>query len=206
MEKVIHAQVRERVGKTAARQVRSQGNIPCVIYGEGSPTHVVISAREFNKNFKVISESTLISIDINGKIEQVLVKDFQENIVRGSIEHMDFLKVSLDKPIRTHVPIHLIGTPVGAKEGGVLEMLVHTVDIECLPKDLPEYLEADVSSLLIGQTFHLKELKVPAGVTLHGSVDMGLAHVTHAKSAYVESTAAAETAVVADTATEEKKA
>lgn len=207
MEKVLHAEVREKVGKVNARQLRESGRIPCVVYGEGSPVHITVSQREFNKNFKTISESSLISLNVAGKVEQVLLKDFQDNIVKSRIEHMDFYKVSQNKELRTHIQVHLVGTPVGVKEGGVLELLAHSLEIECLPKDLPESLTVDVSGLVLGQTLHLSDLKLPNGVKVHGAPDMGIAQVAHPKSAFEEPTPAEETDVAeaAAPAPEEKK-
>lgn len=198
MEKVLHAEVRSKVGKVSARQLREKGRIPCVVYGEGSPLHVSISEREFNKVFKTISESSIIALNIDGKTENVLLKDFQDNIIENRIDHMDFFKVSQDRELRTHVHVQPQGTPIGVKEGGIMELLTHTLEIVCLPKDLPDVLTVDVSHLALGQTLHLSELTLPKGVKVHGAPDQAIVHVTHAKSAYVEPTA--EDATSAETA------
>ncbi len=181
MSKSLSATIRERVGKTSSRQLRKSGQIPAVVYGNGQPIHIVLNEREFNKEFKNLSESTIIDLHLEGKVKKVLVKDYQDNILTNKIQHLDFLEIDQTKSIRTHVPFHLVGTAIGQREGGILELITHSIEIDCLPQDLPPSIEIDVSSLALGQTIHLRDLTPPKGVHFHGSPDMAIVHVTTAK-------------------------
>lgn len=181
MSKSLTAVVRERVGKTSSRQLRQDGKIPAVVYGNGQPIHIVLNEREFNKEFKHLSESTIIDLNIGGKVRKVLVKDYQDDILKNKILHLDFLEIDQSKSIRTHVPFHVVGTAIGQKEGGILELIAHSIEIDCLPQDLPASIDIDVSALALGQTIHLRDLTPPKGVHFHGSPDMAIVHVTTAK-------------------------
>lgn len=179
--KTLNATVREKVGKVSSRQLRQRGKIPAVVYGRGEPLHISIDEREFGKEFKVLSESTLIDLKLGNTVRKVLLKDFQEHLLSGRILHLDFLEVDQRKPIRTHVSVHTRGTSPGQKEGGILEILAHSLEIECLPEDLPEAIEVDISQLGLGQTIHLRDIQPPKGVHILGHPDLPVVHVTTVK-------------------------
>jgi len=181
MTKTLNASVRQKVGKVNSRQLRKNGLIPAVVYGSGQPIHITLSEHEFNREFKKISETTLIDLNIDGKVKKVLIKDFQDNLYLNKILHLDFMLVDEAKTIRTHVPIHVIGTALGQKEGGILELITHSLEVDCLPKDLPEAINVDVSNLNLGDTIHLRDLPPIAGVHFHGNPDLAIVHVTTAK-------------------------
>ena len=181
MTKTLNASVRQKVGKVNSRQLRKNGLIPAVVYGSGQPIHITLSEHEFNREFKKISETTLIDLNIDGKVKKVLIKDFQDNLYLNKILHLDFMLVDEAKTIRTHVPIHVIGTARGQKEGGILELITHSLEVDCLPKDLPEAINVDVSNLNLGDTIHLRDLPPIAGVHFHGNPDLAIVHVTTPK-------------------------
>lgn len=206
MTKTLNATLRDRVGKVSSRQLRSSGKIPAVVYGGGQSVHIAIDEREFNNKFKNISETTIIDLNIGGKVKKVLVKDFQDSLLKNRILHLDFLEIDQQKVIRTHVPIHVVGTSIGQKEGGVLELLAHTLEIDCLPQDLPQSIQIDVSALTLGQTIHLRDLTPPKGVHFHGSPDMAILHVTTAKEHNLApATEEAQAATTETTPTKESK-
>ena len=124
--------------KGPAKQLRKEGKIPAVVYGHAAPLHISVDAREFSKKFRVVTENTIIILDMGGKQTEVLVKDLQEDIITETVKHIDFYEIEKGKVLKTHVPVHLVGNPIGVKEGGLLEHKIDQLEVECLPKDLPE--------------------------------------------------------------------
>ncbi len=167
----LTAEPRSATGSSAARRLRRTGKIPGVVYGHAENRLVSIDAREFSHAFKTVSESTLITLKLPGGDVDVLVKDYQQNLLKGRIEHLDFFEIDRTKVLRTHVQLRLVGAPVGVREGGILETLTHELEIECLPKDLPGEITLDISGLQIGYSVHVRDLAVPPGVTFRTSAD-----------------------------------
>ena len=156
-EKKLSAKLRTSdFGSAGSRRLLRNGEIPAVVYGKGEPLHVIVNAREFNAKRSGFSESTLITLSVEGdKDHQVFVKTFQEDLLRNCIHHIDFYEITAGHSVRTHVRIELQGTPIGCKAGGVLDQVIHEVEIECLPKDLPEMFVADVSGLDMNEAFRM---------------------------------------------------
>jgi large subunit ribosomal protein L25 len=163
---------------SAARRLRKEGKIPAIIYGHNDPIAVSLDAREFGNAFKVISESQIIQLHVGDKTYDVLIKDYQEDILTGRIEHLDFFEIEAGVSLRTHISIHLEGNPVGTKEGGVLNQPLHEVEIECLPKDIPDAYQVDVSGLDIGDSVHVSDLPEIEGVTVLSNEETVIALVT----------------------------
>ena len=151
-EKNLSARLRTSdFGSAGSRRLLRNGEIPGVIYGKGDNVHVIVNAREFNAKKSGFSESTLITLSIEGEGEhRVFVKSFQEDLLRNCIHHIDFFEVTAGHTVRTHVRIELEGMPQGCRDGGVLDQVIHEVEIECLPKDLPEVIKADMVLLAMG--------------------------------------------------------
>ena len=181
-QKTLSVIERKEFKKGPAKQLRKEGKIPAVIYGHADPLHISVDAREFSKKFKVVTENTIISLDMAGKTVEVLVKDLQENMVTDSIEHIDFYEIEKGKSLKTHVPIHLIGNSVGVKEGGMLEQKIDQLEVECLPKDLPEDINLDVSGLAMGDSIHIGDITLPEGVKILDAADRTVVVVTAPKS------------------------
>jgi len=162
----------EDFGSAGSRRVLAAGRIPAVIYGKGKmePVHITLDAKDFQNKMRHFSESTLLTIKIGRKNHSVLMKDFQENVMLGKILHVDFFEVTKGEVLRTHVSIVLHGNPDGAKFGGVLEQVTHEIEVECLPKDLPEHIVVDVTKLGLNESIHVSSLEVPEGVKIltHG--------------------------------------
>lgn len=162
--------VREQAGKGAARQLRRSGQVPAVLYGQGECVLLTVNPDELIKILKShAGSSALISLTVNGAKTKpnrnALLRDYQVDPVTGSILHVDLFEISMDKPIRVKVPVHVIGSiPAGVKEGGVLHHNMRELHIECLPAALPDQIEVDASSLAIGQGLHLKDLPKREGV------------------------------------------
>jgi large subunit ribosomal protein L25 len=144
---------------------------PFRVYGGGeTPTSVSLSANEMGKHLKVEAfYSHLLTLKLDGTEQQVVLKDLQRHPVSGYATHADFQRVQADKLLRMHVPLHFKGETVapGVKTGGgIVEHHLNQVEVECLPKDLPEYIEVDLSSMQVNESIHLSELTLPQGVTL----------------------------------------
>ena len=162
--------VREKTGKGAARQLRRDGKVPAVLYGHGECLLLTINPDGLMKILKSHAGGTsLISLDIAGVKSKpkrtALLRDFQVDPVEGHVLHADLFEISMDKPIRVKVPLHVIGgTPEGVKEGGILHHNMRELHIECLPSALPDFIEVDASTLKIGQGIHLKEITKKDGL------------------------------------------
>ena len=166
----IIAKSRSDMGKGASRRLRRSGMLPGIVYGaHQEPTmislmhHEMVHALE-NEAFY----SSLLTLDIEGKKETVVLKDLQRHPAKPFLLHMDFQRVQADEKIRLHVPIHFINeeTCPGIKAGGQASHVMSDVEVTCLPKDLPEFIAVDMSQLEMGAIVHASELTLPAGVEL----------------------------------------
>jgi len=160
---------REQLGSRESRRLRRQGLIPGILYGRGNKPHAfVVPERELRS---VLTTSAglhaILDVVLDGQktVHPSVLKDFQQDAQRGKITHVDLHEVRLDQPIQTAVAVQLVGESPGVKEGGVLTQVTREVHIEALPTSIPEHLEADVSSLGIGDALRLADLTAPAEVT-----------------------------------------
>ena len=180
--KKLNVEQREGKGKGAAGRLRGTGRIPAVIYGHTAPTSITVDAREFRGAFKRITENTIVELHLDGGVREVLVKAYQKDNLNGQILHVDFYEFEKGKALRTRIPIRLIGNPVGVKEGGILESLLHSLDVECLPKDLPEEIALDINELGLDRALHVRDLTLPAGVRALQTPDQVVCLVAHRKA------------------------
>lgn len=168
---VIKAQPRTDVGKGASRRLRRSGMVPAVIYGAHKEAQN-LTVEHDTLIHQLESEafySSILTVELNGSREQVILRDLQRHPYKPTVLHMDLLRVSENEAIKVQVPIHFLNEDscVGVKqEGGVLNRQVNEIEISCLPKHLPEYLEVDVGELSIGDQVHLSEIKLPEGVEI----------------------------------------
>ncbi len=190
---VLQAFNREKSTKGQLRQNRVDGKIPAVVYGAGKEaSSLFVLASEYEKALKSITESTIITLNIEGRKVDAFVKDHQRHAVEKQLLHIDFLAVEAGKKLHAHVRIILKGSPIGVKEGGVLETPQHDIEVECDPSVLPEKIEIDVSSLGVNHSFHVRDLPALKDVKVLTSPDMVLASVKFARGEAAP--AAAETA------------
>jgi large subunit ribosomal protein L25 len=162
------AEERARTGSGVLKQMRREGYIPSVVYGGGSDNkNVKVHAKTFRDMLNnAASDSILVTLDLGDSNSQLaFLQDVQQNAITGEILHVDFLAVNQDTSINAALPLELTGEPEGVKAGGLLEQMLHSLDISCLPKDLPEGITADVSALEIGDALHISEVNFPEGVT-----------------------------------------
>jgi len=180
---VLQARNREKMGSAESRRIRKNGRIPAVIYGRsGKAVSIDLDSVEFIQGTKGISESTIVKVDVSGKSYDAFVKGTQRNIIDGKILHVDFYEVESGIVLRAKVSLHLRGNPIGVREGGMLENPVHEVEVECLPKDLPERLDIDISGLKANQSLHVRDIPIAEGVKLLSNPDQVVALVKFAKA------------------------
>ena len=174
---VLNAEVREEQGKGASRRLRREGKVPAIIYG-GDKEPQTISLVHHEVTHELENEafySHILTLKIGKTEEKAILRDMQRHPSKPYVTHMDFQRVSANEAIRVLVPVHFINedTCVGVKMGGgVLNHLMTEVEVQCLPKDLPEFIEVDVAELNVGDTVHLSDLKLAKGIDivelLHG--------------------------------------
>ncbi len=168
----IESKLRSDAGKGASRRLRREGLVPAVVYGaHKDPVMVAVDHISFLRHLE--SEafySHILSLKIDGKAEKVILKDLQRHPAKPIVQHIDFLRVSAKEKLKTNVPLHFVGEDVapGMKQGGLLSHHITDVEVACLPKDLPEYIEVDASQMDIGDVIMLSALVLPKGVELPG--------------------------------------
>ncbi|MEC9488157.1 MAG: 50S ribosomal protein L25 [Halanaerobium sp.] len=163
----LRAEQRNDTGKGVARKLRREGYIPAVIYGrkrEALPLKVEAVALNNKIGGNAIYDLTIEGDE--GTTETAMVKDVQRDVIKGNILHVDFQQISLDEKIVVSVPLSLEGVPAGVREGGVLQHLLREVDVECLPTNIPDNLEIDISGLNVGHSLSVGELSAPEGVEI----------------------------------------
>ena len=164
----LTAELREAAGKGPAGRVRRQGQVPAIVYGLGGESvSVSVPARELSHILAgEAGANTLITLKVDGSDQLALARQIQRHPVKGTLTHVDFVRVRADQTIQAEVPVQLVGDAEGVSRGGVLEQLVHTLSVEALPRDVPTSIEYDISALEIGSSIHVSDLVVPAGVTV----------------------------------------
>jgi large subunit ribosomal protein L25 len=171
MDLTLNATLRDDMGKGASRRLRHAGKFPGIVYGgEKDPVSITLEQKDVQK--KLPDEhfySQVLSLNIDGASEDVLLRDIQHHPYRQEVMHMDFVRVDATHVVHVHTPLHFIGEDIapGVKqEGGAISHVMMEVELECLPKDIPEFIEVDLSGLHTGDIVHLTDLNLPEGVTI----------------------------------------
>ena len=166
----LNAEPRSDMGKGASRRLRRAGKVPAIIYGGNKdPEALTLSHNEVLRNLENEAfYSHILTVKSGANETQAILRDLQRHPSKAIIMHMDLQRVSATETLRTSVPIHILGEDIapGVKEGGLVSHDLTEVEVECYPKDLPEYIEVDISALEVGDSIHLSALKVPEGVEL----------------------------------------
>jgi large subunit ribosomal protein L25 len=165
MSNTIH--LKDRVGTTKSnlKQLRATGNIPAVVYGqEIGSIQVTVDEKEILAAMKRNARAILEVVLPSNKTHPVLIQQIQRDTLTGKLLHIDFHQINMKQNIETSVTIHFTGEPVGVKEGGMLQVETHSVQVRCMPKNLPDTIEVDISKLAIGDHLLVSDLKVAAGV------------------------------------------
>ena len=166
----LNAEPRSDMGKGASRRLRRAGKVPAIIYGgDKDPEALTLSHNELLRNLEHEAfYSHILTVKSGAAETSAILRDLQRHPSKTIIMHMDLQRVVATEKLWTNVPIHIIGEDIapGVKAGGLVSHDLTEVEVECYPKDLPEYIEVDISTLDVGESIHLSGLKVPAGVTL----------------------------------------
>jgi large subunit ribosomal protein L25 len=179
MAVTLNARARSTFGKNAARKLRREGFVPAVIYGHGDETRPLeIAINELERLLSTNSTNTLIDLRVEGgKPTSALIREVQHHAVKPVILHVDFLQVHAGEKIHLTVPVRAHGTPRGVREeGGVLQQVLHAVEVECLPRDIPEAIDIDVENLGIGEAIHVSDVSIP-NVRILNDPDLTIASV-----------------------------
>jgi large subunit ribosomal protein L25 len=179
----LEVEERESRGTRASRRLRRDGLIPGVLYGRGKPPHAIcVPERELRRALTGSGGlHAILDVVLNGETSArpAILKDYQQDPLKGRVVHVDLHEVRLDQPIHAQVVVQLVGEPAGVTEGGVLSQVQREVNVEALPMQIPEHLELDVSGMAIGDTLRLADLPTMEGVTyLDDPEETVLANVT----------------------------
>ena len=165
----LNATLREDKGKGASRRLRHANTLPAIVYG-GSADPVSITLQQKDIQHKLPDESfysQVLALNISGKTEDVLIRDIQHHPYKMEVMHMDFVRVDMNKPVHIHSQLHFVGeegSPGVKSEDGVISHVLIEVELECLPKNIPDHIEVDLSEMHVGDVIHLSDLKMPKGV------------------------------------------
>lgn len=162
-DKVLEATPRTEMGKNASRRLRARGRIPAVVYGHDMETVAVsVDPKDVVRILQSdTGRNTIFQLQLEGKPTDVLIRDYQLDPVKGNLIHADFQRVVMDEAMVFEVPIEVVGTAKGVKlGGGVLDLVLREIEVECLPGDVPEHIEVEVSELDIGDALRVSDLKV----------------------------------------------
>ncbi len=165
----MNAEPRSDSGKGASRRLRKEGLVPAIVYGgEQEPAMITLKHNELIHELENEATYTqIIDLSFGGSIEKVILRDLQRHPYKNKVMHADFFRVNMKQTLNVNIPIHVINDDicVGVKmEGGMLTTLLNEIEVVCLPKDLPEYIEVDAENIHLGETLHLSEIKLPEGV------------------------------------------
>jgi len=177
----VTAEVRDSRGKNEARRTRREGKIPAVVYGAyQDPISVAVNPREILKIVRsTTGYNTIFNLSVGGNgTTPVMVVDHQVDPIKGTLLHADFKRIDLTKRIRVSVPTHTSGEPKGVKvQGGLLEVVTRSVEIECLPDDIPESFSVDVTELMMGQSKRASDVVLSGSMKLMTPPDTVIAHI-----------------------------
>lgn len=190
----LKAAPRLRSGSGKLKQMRREGWLPSVVYGRGvENSNLKIDAKTFAELLAhSSSDSLLINLDVEGQgVRSVFLKTIQHDSLTGHAVHVDFLAVDDKTEITANIPVHLIGEAIGVKGGGILEQYAHTLEITCLPDALPDTIDVNIATLQLGESLHIGDLNLPAGVKATHAAEVVVAHIGKPASLVAEEAATA---------------
>jgi large subunit ribosomal protein L25 len=190
----LEVQPRDKTGKNANRRVRAAGKIPAVVYGAGKESVAIeLDRKTFIETMRPgVGDNPIFLLKLGDKERHAMIRDIQMDPVSRMVIHVDFQRILMDQKVRVAVPVELVGTAAGVKEGGMLDFVTREVHVECLPGEIPKSIEHDVSSLVIGEHVEAKDLQLPQGVVLLDEPERVIASLGHARTEEAEAAAAAE--------------
>lgn len=193
---MLEVETRSETGKGAARRLRATGKVPGVVYGHGEdPQAIQADELELAQLIGRISvENTLVELKVgSSKPKTVLIREIQRHPYRPRVLHVDFFEITAGEKIKVGVPVRLEGTPIGVRNGGVLQVIRYELEVECLPRDIPEVFEVDISEMDIGDSLHIDDIET-GDVTLLEDESLTVCTVVHPRVVVVEEEEAEELA------------
>jgi large subunit ribosomal protein L25 len=208
MSEVLSGKIREKTGKVATKEVRRNGEIPAVLYGLKDNLSFSVCADNLKDILTAKGQNALIDLNLEGnKKRKVIIKEFQSHPLKERWVHVDFLEVDVVKPVKVNVDVHLIGKSAGEKMGGLVHQVLKSIHVECLPTDIPQSVDLDVTAVELGQVLHVSDLSIPDKVKILHEPNEAIVSV-HLEKVKEEKTedeelAEGETEATADAATKE---
>ena len=209
MSEVLSGKIREKTGKVATKEVRRNGEIPAVLYGLKDNLSFSVCPDNLKDILTAKGQNALIDLNLEGnKKRKVILKEFQSHPLKERWVHVDFLEVDVTKTVKVSVNVHLIGKSAGEKMGGLVNQVLKSIHVECLPVDIPQSVDLDVTAVELGQVLHVSDLNLPDKVKiLHQPneviLSVHLEKVKEEETTEDEELAEGETEATADAATEE---
>jgi large subunit ribosomal protein L25 len=202
-EVTLEVAKRENTGKEVAKKLRQKGQVPAVVYGgHRDPVAIVVDRKSvaelIQKSEHGVRSIFLLKMAGTDQQRHAMIKDIQMDPISRRMTHIDFVRVVMDEVIRTNVPVHLNGTPIGVKEGGLLDFQVRELHVECLPNAIPDSVEVDISELGHHEYLRVADLKLPEGVKVLDDPERVVVGVTHARAEVAEAAAVEAAPVVAE--------
>lgn len=180
-EILVKAERRKGRGKSLARKLRKEGKVPAILYGKDTePLSITVYLKEWERLSRHRRRNMILKMELqnNGDVESrpVMVKDIQREFLSDNVLHIDFLQVSMERTVQVEIPIHLVGQAKGVIDSGIIEQHLRTIMVECLPAQIPEKIDVDVSDLGIGDSFHVHQISIP-GIKLLEGLDVAIVTV-----------------------------
>ncbi len=164
----MNVKTREKTGKGASRQLRREGLIPAVIYGKDIGSQPLIVDPEDIKG--KLNTNAIIDLKLDDEKEEIaMIKDYQRDVIKDKIIHVDFQQIFMDEKISVSVPVNIVGTALGVQEGGVLQQLMREIEIDALPSEIPDEVDLDISELDVGDSLQVKDIDFPGGIDVLSS-------------------------------------
>jgi large subunit ribosomal protein L25 len=215
-ELTLEVSRREDGGKNVARRYRATGKVPAVVYGgHRDPVAIIVDRKTVSELIQKSDHGvrSIFLLKMSGTDQQrhAMIKEIQIDPISRRMTHIDFVRVTMDEKVRVAVPVHIEGTSIGVKEGGILDWQIRDLHVECLPGAIPDAINVDVNNLGLHQNIRVSELKLPEGVRVFDDPDRVVVGVTHAKAEVeaapveVEAAAPAEPEVIKKGKPEEEK-
>jgi large subunit ribosomal protein L25 len=185
---MVKGEARQAGTKGDARRARKAGKVPAVLYGaKKEPVSLSVDPKSISKILRsATGHNTIFDLDVNGEKTKAMIVDWQYEPIKGALLHIDLKRIAMDKAIRVSVPIHIKGEAAGVKqEGGILDIVIREVEVECLPTDIPPFIDADVSELVFGKVLRVSDLPHGGKLKFVTDPNQAVAHVTHIKEEVV---------------------
>jgi large subunit ribosomal protein L25 len=195
----LSATLRSESGKGAARALRRAGSVPAVIYGhKREPMSLAVPTRELERLLERVSaETTVVELSIDGKVSRTLIREIQKHPFKKQLVHVDFQELVAGEKITVNVPIVLVGTSIGVRSfGGIVDQTLRELEVSVDPSAIPNHIDVDISALNVADSVHVRDLKLPAGVTVLTDADASVVVVAAPKVSAAD--AAAEAAAAAE--------